>query len=236
MKAIALPAYNRPEYFQQTLESMKDCEDWHLFIVFDKSSKTNVLIDIARSFESKFEKIHIEINNPRKGMVRNAWDNIQWTFNMGSEFTVCVEDDLWLSPDFFHLMNFYIKTFKGNPLACGAYGAQGGNTDGAVDEIRYANYFTGNGWGVFPECWEKWFTPFWFDSDLGMKHFGNTAIGNDWNVSGAFREYGVKMPFPALARSKHIGEVGGHFHPAAYKELCGHLVSNREHVVKEWKL
>lgn len=187
MKAIALPAYNRPAYLRQTLESIANANDWHMFIVFDKSDKTNNLVDMAIGYASKFEKLHIEVNDPRKGMVQNAFDNIQWTFRMGSEFTVCIEDDLLLSPDFFHLMNYYIKIFKEDPLAYGAYGAQGGNAEGEIDQLLLADYFTGNGWGVFPENWTKWFMPYWFEIKLGMKHFGNTAIGNDWNISGAFR-------------------------------------------------
>ena len=236
MKAIALPAYSRPQYTKQLFDSIVDATDWHLFMVCDKSVQTDTLIKMATGYADKFAKLHIEINDPRKGMVQNAFDNIQWTFRMGSEFTVCIEDDLWLSPDFFHLMNYYIRAYGDAPLTYGAYGAQGGNAPGEIDQLLLADYFTGNGWGVFPQNWTKWFIPYWFNIDLGMKHFGASAIGNDWNISGAFREYGVKMPFPALARSKHIGAIGGHFYPTIYDKLCGHLVSNKEHCVKEFKL
>lgn len=235
MKAIMLPVFNRPDYLKQLLESFRRTSDWHLFIVFDKSPKTDELISIVKTASLDVIKVHMEVNEPRKGMVQNAWDGMEWAFRMGSEFTVCLEDDLWLSPDFFLLMNWYKRNFQDRPLAFGAYGAQGGNAKGEPDELLVTDYFTGNGWAVFPECWDKWFRPFWFNVDLGMKHFGPTCIGNDWNISGAFREFGVKMPFPALARSKHMGKTGGHFHPAIYEKLCGHLIVNKEHEVSEWR-
>lgn len=237
MKSLALPSYNRPEYFIQTLESLKECHDYHLFICFDYSDKTEELRAIAESFSHKFAQIHIAVNNPRVGMVQNAYDNIEWTFRMGSEFVCCIEDDLYLSPDFLLLMDWYIETFKDNSLQYGAYGAQGGNVqDATPDGLLLADYFTGNGWGVFKENWEEYFVPYWFKTDLGIKHFGPGGVGNDWNISGLFREKGLKMPFPELARSKHMGKTGYHFYPEVYEELCGHLICNTEHVITEFKL
>lgn len=234
MKAIALPVYNRPHYTATMLESIRFAEDYELFAVFDKSENTDTLIALVRRYEARFKKLHIEVNDPRKGMIQNAYDNIEWAFRMGATFMVCIEDDLWLSPDFFKLMSWYEKRFRKAPLSYGAYGGQGGNINDVPDTLISDTYFYGNGWAVFAECWEKWFRPNWFSSDYAQKHFG--AFGNDWNISGTFREFSVKMLIPTLARSKHIGVIGQHHNEKVFKKLCADKVVNTTLCVEDYRI
>ena len=234
MKAIVLPAYNRPHYLRQTLESINGAEEYHLYAAIDPSDKSKEIVDIIWEYKVKFAAIKCLSGTFRKGMILNSFDAFAQCFIDGMHFAVCLEDDLWLSPDFFSLMDFYEKTYRDNPLAYGCYGGQGGNINTNAETLTEDCYFYGNGWAVFKENWEKWFAPNWFSSDMALKHFN--AVGNDWNISGTFREYDVKMLIPTLARSKHIGVDGAHHNVAVFAKLCADKIVNTEHCVKEFKL
>lgn len=234
MKAIVLPIYNRPHYLRQLLESICNAEEYHLFAAVEPSDKVADIAILLYEFKNKFASVTASGSPIHKGMIQNTFDAFELTINNGAHFIVCLEDDLWLSPDFFSLMDYYEKTYKDNPLIYGAYGGQGGNINTDPQTLIEDCYFYGNGWAVFTENWQEYFAPNWFSSDMAMKHFN--ASGNDWNISGVFREHNIKMLIPTLARSKHIGINGAHHNAQIYQELCANKIVNKEHYVEEFRL
>jgi hypothetical protein len=234
MKGIILPTYNRPHYLKTMLESVRYADNYELFTAIEPSEKLEEIRFLLDSYSRKFKKLHICINTERKGMIQNTFDLMQ-TALAGVSFCVCLEDDLWLSPDFFCLMDFYERTFREEPLKFSAYGGQSGNyPNPEIDTLISDDYFYGNGWAVFRENWDKWFAPNWFSSEYAQKHFN--AMGNDWNISGVFREFNARMLVPTLSRSEHIGVIGQNHNEHIYNRLCKDKVVNTEYVISEFKL
>ena len=234
MKGIILPVYNRPHYLKILLESVRYAEEYELFAAIEPSEKSDEVCAFLQRHKNKFKALHLHVNPERKGMIQNTFDIMQTAFANVS-FCVCLEDDLWLSPDFFCLMDFYERTFREEPLSYSCYGGQSGKYPSPeIDTLISDNYFYGNGWAVFQENWDKWFAPNWFSSKYAQKHFN--AIGNDWNISGVFREFNARMLVPTLSRSKHIGVIGQHHTQAIWDKLCRDKIVNTEYVISEFKL
>jgi len=235
MKTITLPIFDRPEYLKTTLESISRAEEYEIFASLDYSGKIKECRDVLELFRAKFQKMHILVGLKRKGMVQNAFDNVEWAIASGSHFNVMIEDDLWLSPDFFLLMDWYERAFKYNRLEYSAFGGQSGKYPRPTPDTVIADtYFYGNGWATFTEQWDKWFKPFWFSSEYAQKHFN--ARGNDWNISGVFREFNAPMLVPTLSRSKHIGIIGANHTADVYERFCRGNQVNQEHLISDWRI
>lgn len=212
MKTISITAYNRPRYLRQTLLGLAnaDCKSWQLFVSIDPSDKTQEIIECL-SEDYGFDNVTMVVNKERKNHRRNQHDAIAMAFNAGSTFNLHLDDDLFISPDALALASFYEKRFSAAPLTCGSYGLfnYGSDATAAQRIIMRKGTFTGLGWCIFRENWEKIFSPLWFDDSYARNVFSVITYGWDWNIHGYFRVNGIYECFPALSRTNHAGREHG---------------------------
>lgn len=96
MIPIMMTTYNRPEYFQATIEALEKTNaklDW--FEIFDDCSTNKKQIEYLESLSKKYT-IHKQEKN--QGTVLNTIPNIEYMFNKyDSDYLVVLQDDLLFS-------------------------------------------------------------------------------------------------------------------------------------------
>ena len=238
MKTISMTAYNRPDYLDQTLKNLcnNNPKDWSLFISVDPSIETNNIVSVINNVNG-FKNITYVVNSIRKNHRLNQHDSISMAFTAGSTFNLHLDDDLFLSPDALLLADFYNNTFMSKPMTFGSYGLfnYGSNPSQPDRLISRANTFTGLGWCIFRENWNFVFHPNWFTDNFSTKYFKANTYGWDWNIHGAFREFGLSEIFPAFSRTNHAGrEHGTCCSPEFYDKSFKNLQWNQHLMIKEY--
>lgn len=96
---IIMCTYNGEKYISEQLESIKEntMKDWELYIIDDQS--TDNTLQIVKTFKNRYSnKVHIEINEERRGSVQNFLKAI---WKVGRQMTdndflmLCDQDDVW---------------------------------------------------------------------------------------------------------------------------------------------
>lgn len=96
MTPIVLTTYNRPEYFQNTINNLEltDCDLKHLYI-FDDCSDNPRKKELLNKYK---EKYNVFVSDKNKGTVLNTIPNIEYVFNIyNSEHIVLLQDDIELN-------------------------------------------------------------------------------------------------------------------------------------------
>jgi hypothetical protein len=232
MKTITLSAYNRPMYLKEVLEAIKanDTSGYHLVICLEPGCKP--VVDLCTAID--WIDVTIFINEKKLGVRQNPYNAIAYAFGtLKSDFNICQEDDVTVSPDFFNLANWYYDTFKSDPLKYMSYGmfCYDSNRNYPNELIEVAG-FTGLGWSCFKENW-KILDRFWFNDAITERH--NMGIGWDHSFNAAYKEYKYKGLIPKYARSCHIGRLSGtHALPDFHDRVFGNLDYNKELNIKDF--
>lgn len=112
---IVLTAYNRPDYFEQVLDSLSpQCWDRKVYCVVDGPRLKDDIPLIEKSFQLSREKIpHCEsvISRSNQGVARIMKYARELAFK-DDEFIILIEDDSVLQPHYIQQLDFLINKFK----------------------------------------------------------------------------------------------------------------------------
>lgn len=230
MKTITMPVFNRPHYLERTIESLKKNNLIGYDILYiNIDSKNKNVIDLCESID--FIKIDIQINKNTLGVRKNPYDVINKAFKNGSDFNFHIEDDCILSPDAFHLANWYYENFSEDKYLllslCNYF------NDDLCSNNKVVEYdeFIAIGFCFFAFNWYQWIKPFWFKDNI-IKNIN--GVGWDWSIRSVLRRYKLKTLTPLIPRANHIGITGTFMTPKIQRDLFGNKKHNINKIVTEF--
>jgi len=193
--AIVFIVYNRPEYFQQVLDSVSKTlylEKYDLFFNFD--SRNNNVIKIATKFLKNINypltSDTIKINDTHLDCGANHRDGIDRIFSLGYDQVVCIEEDVLIAND---TLKYFYQTYDLNLITC----AFSHKFDLSVQEnIFECNWFTPWVWSVNKTIWNS------------LKK--NIKWNRTWdmNITNYVKNNNIMCLYPSSTRAENIGKWG----------------------------
>jgi hypothetical protein len=219
-KAIFLTAYNRPQYFEQVLQSwqaVRGIEDWDIYVQIEPNAFAEEQADMVRHAFSGHSSVEVLINPQIYGVLHNPWVGFERLFMAKRyDFVVRGEDDLMVSADILEYFDFCSEKFKNDPSVAAVLGYTD-DTGNDSHEIYLSDSFDPWVWGTWFDRWEAFLGPTW-DHDYSTFNGqpGNQA-GWDWNINTRlYPQHGLKSAIPARSRVHNIGVSGTHAIPEEY--------------------
>ena len=243
-KTITVAAYNRPKLLAQMLESLqkqlRSLDDYRLRIRVDAGgSHFEEVVRVAEGAANFMETV-VYSPNKNDGCVRNTYKLMLRVFE-GEEvdWNVYLEDDFFLSPDTFDLVEWYIahteeiKATEGIE-DIGAYCLCRLRESGPPDGIYLSRAFVGWGFVMDAHQWETYAKPAWCNAKelWGYDRMWDNSVADFIRTRGAT----VYNVFPELSRITNTGRVGTHFTAKKYDELMRNHKYSRERKTYDYKL
>lgn len=199
MRAICIPAFNRPALLQSTLRGIERAglNGWTVFVLVD-----------GNGFEVSGFVAPVPIcilkNSYQMGCSWNSFLVCHWAFSKGAKSILFMDDDILLSPDALQLCDWYLSIHR-DPSDLGLCLCRKETNDPSrpnsisVTDI-YQGHF-GQGWCFTREMWLEFILRKWWAQ-------GDKA--HDWILCAEAQNHGKRVYRPRLARAKHDGAVGYH--------------------------
>lgn len=213
MKTITLPAHNRPEYLQRTLQSLSQCynlADYMLIIGCEPVNEQ--CIEIASSFS--FPNKTIIVNKEKKGVRKNPFELLQTAFHeFNTTVNFHVEEDVEFSSDCLNLTNWFSQQDAKYGLL--TFFNRNNNIDRNFEQIN--EYQIGEGqhnftpfiWSIKPERWEEIErTNAWWEHPAGW----------DYSIVDYIKTAHWTNLIVECTRANHIGEHGTYMDSVLFKE------------------
>lgn len=211
MKTVTLTTFNRPSYLRRVLMSLRQnrYQDYTLFVGMEPGCpEVERILDEIRWIRT------VIIKNPQR--LHNKWNLkniIETAIQQGSQFNVCLEDDVILSPDALDLANWFFNLRTNDYLTLGFFNYS--SDPSFPNEISETNYFNPLGWCFALDGWRRTLAPNWMSDQRGWD-FSITALLK--------RQPALKTLHPKFSRSNHIGrENGVHCTPEFHDRTFSHL-------------
>lgn len=193
--AIIFIAYNRPEYFQQVLDSVSKTlylEKYDLF--FNLDSHNSSIIKIATKFLKNINYTltsnTIKINDTPLGCGSNHKDGIDRVFNLGYDQVVCIEEDVLIAND---ALKYFYQTYDLNLITC-AFSLK---FDLSLQEnIFKINWFTPWAWSISKTLWNS------------LKENIKWDRTWDMNITDYVKQNNIMCLYSSSTRSENIGKYG----------------------------
>ncbi len=229
--SLTLTAMNRPELFEQTLNSLRtnDIRGWHVFVGIEPGPDQDQFGDICRRVLPA-GSYTLTINPQKLGIRDNPLATITRAFAAGSRFNLCLEEDFQLAPDALDLAKWYVTNHRPHwaclNLLAGTCGSTGNLSDpnhpDLVFESRAFNSigvgFTRDDWTLARTYWAMPTTrrpAAWFD----MRH-----SGWDWAIYNMVLTHPtLRVIQPVTARCTHLGAMGTNCTPDFQAKAFGGL-------------
>lgn len=206
MKAICIPAFNRPALLRSTLDSIPETEGWKVYLSLEHTAPKEIE-DIALRYGRRFPMRSWK-SGRQLGSRMNTFMACQAAIEDGAGAILSMDDDITLSPDALKLCDWYLKPERDPVTNAGlALCRKDANDQHRPNSISTADTWMGHlGQGY---CFTKlmWMAfvarSFWVYEE---SHRG----GADWAVCvEAVRTKRIILR-PRLARARHAGTIGYH--------------------------
>ncbi len=211
-KGIFLTAWNRPHYFQRTLESwekVRGVEDWYFLVRLAPSPFVQEHLDIIAA--SPLD-VRVHLNSQTEGVLHHPWVGFEDFFSLYFDFVVRAEDDLIVSDDILEYFNWASESYyKDREIATVLALCRNEGRDNEVERTERFNPWV---WGTWHDRWTRHIRDTW-DHDYSTYNGspGNEA-GWDWNLdTRVFPQNGLKSIRPLNSRVQNIGMWGVHGTP-----------------------
>jgi len=219
-KYIAFLGCNRFATVVETFAALSKCRDiheYHLLVFLDRP-KNDIGIEEFQSIQNFFENnsdsenfksFTMQVADKNFGVWRSKLGILSKSFEMGSDFTILLEDDVLLKPDALSFCseacNYVLKADE--LITVSLYS----NNLLELDNVAHskANQFITENPNVFHE-WglRKW--PFPWGIGLSKKAYNSFISmgwnGNDQNMGQILKDANGYDLFPIISRSDHIGK------------------------------
>lgn len=230
-KALFFTVFNRPQYFQQVLNSWKHVrglEDWAIRVFIDPNdfaAEQEVMVyDAFRNHDD----VEVYINPQTYGAPHNPWVGFDKLFGQNYDFVVLSDDDLVVSADILEYFNWAAEEFQNDPKVAAVVGY----TDEDGEDPSEARLIQGFGswvWGTWDDRWEGLVGPTW-DHNYSTYNIapGNEA-GWDWNLNTRlYPQHDLRSVFPTRSRVHNIGVSGVHALPQDYHSSSSFSIDHGE--------
>lgn len=205
-KALFITAYDRPNYFKETLESwskVRGFYDWHVVFRFEPTHFTDEMIQAVEALEHP--NVQIIRNERIYGVLHHPWVGFNDLFQ-NYDFVVRGEDDLPVSSDILEYFEWAAEEYRGDKEVATVIGYS--KVDGPEDEVFRQESFSPWVWGTWVDRWESIIRDTW-DHDYSTG--GGNYAGWDWNLDlRIFPQHGLKAVYPRRSRVQNIGRIGVH--------------------------
>jgi hypothetical protein len=217
---LVFTAYNRPDYFNQTINSwnqVRNLRSWDVTVFIEPSPVENVMADLAMLLNTNVTTV---INPEKLGVLVNPWQALDTSFQLDSEFTVLAEDDVLVSQDILEFFEWSSEEYAtaNKILAVNAFSRLGGpKANQVIQESKFSPLI----WGVWQDRWETLLRDTW-DKDYSSGNPDGSESGWDWNINRILINKSLTILKPLQSRSDHIGELQGtHMTPDLFSESRG---------------
>ena len=193
--AIVFIVYNRPEYFQQVLDSVSKTlylEKYDLFFNFDSHNKNiiKIAIKFLKNINYPLTSNTIKINDIPLGCGANHRDGIDRVFNLGYDHVVCIEDDIIIAND---TLKYFYETYDLNLITCAFSLVFDLNLQ---ENIFKLNWFNPWAWSINKLLWN------------GIKEKIQWNKMWDMNITNYIIKNNIMCLYPCSTRSENIGKYG----------------------------
>jgi len=221
VKAIAVLAYNRPDYLHRTLTALSACrgiEDYTVVVSVDDGQHQKETAKVARSFPCVNVKL---LHYRRLGVDEHP----RWLYDVlfrNHDFIVAIEDDVVPSPDALELCDWFHDLPEQSQYACLCLHSHSRCPDHPL-MVREHMRFSPWGWAFTRDTWNKYLLPEW-NLKPETPHGG---VGWDWSVNLTIQRHGLKVLYPSLSRTLNIGrERGTYENPVSWDEWTRGLIAS----------
>lgn len=205
---IAMPVFRRPEYTKQVFEAVEAYlpKEWSIYVSVDRDKKGNINQEVVDVFKDSRARVSIaETSGCCNGNVFRA---LSMAFENKPDAVVCIEDDILISPDAGHYLQWALFTFQNDEMVRSVNLWEPANKPfwpalrtAALDCCMLeANHFSCWGWATWAREWD------------GIK--ANWTKGSDshdtsWDVV-LEKYWGNRYEVaPYISRATNIGEELG---------------------------
>lgn len=218
---ILLLAYNRPNHYSKTIESLSLCDgarDSILYVHIDGANvykdETNAckeIVDITRKYISRFTRIEIMAENYHCGLANSVICSVSKLISEYGKIIV-VEDDLLLSKDFVIFMKEALMNYENDKSIWSVTGR-------SIPLLSLKNYshdvfITGrgcsHGWGTWKDRWNS--------TDWTLNDYNK--FENDYLSQLNFAKGGFDLP--GMLRAQKLGLIDSWAIRWCYSEYLQH--------------
>lgn len=208
---VTMTAFNRPDYFRESLASWKQVRNvhgeygkgWSLLVSCEPGP---VNLDMQRVAWSERDWATFSSNREQLGVLVHPWHCFNEMFELGAPFTVLAEDDIVVSSDIMEYFNWAAYEFAedSNVLGVCAFTQECGK----ANEVRKSQGFSPLIWGTWKDRWDNILRDRW-DKDYSTGPGNGVEAGWDWEINRILKEKNMNFIFPKASRSNHIGRFNG---------------------------
>lgn len=212
MKAICIPAFNRPKLLQRAIASIltnhPDSGQWRIFVSVDHSigCAREEIEKIVTYFKAVFPVIGWGQGAPM-GCDLNSFAVCARAIREGAEAILFMDDDIFLSPDALALCDWYLsEPREGSDLGlalCRKEGNDPSKPNAVSARHTHLGHF-GQGWFFTRKMWMDFILRHWWSHEPGHPDCW------DWATCLAAQKHGKIVLRPRWARAQHAGAVGFH--------------------------
>lgn len=199
--AVAFTAYQRPQYFQETLETwshVKGVEDVKALVRLEPSQVQEAMKNLF--FECPFDFRLVIENSKVAGPLRNPWLAFESALQEWSpDFVIVAEDDSVVSPDVLDYFRFAAENYQDKDILT-VCAFQNDWLLGPDNRVVRKEWFAPTIWGTWASTW-TWLRDHW---DFDYSH-----RGWDNRIHELLKQEHLQSLFPVASRSNHIGRIGG---------------------------
>jgi len=205
MNTVALLAYNRPRYLENTLKHLSAAidaaPDWEVLVRLEHGYDPEVK-ELIGSFAHEFTAT---VNTRPFGLRRNAYCLLAEAFSRWPSGVLYLEDDVLLSPDALALCSDYLtRTALHTPKAVGLALNSMDSDPSKPSEVYLdgqAQGLLGCGFCCTPEQWHRFYARYWWETTWRPDEW-------DWTLGQLIGDMELEMWRPRLNRARNIGAEG----------------------------
>lgn len=207
--ALAMTAYNRPQYMREVLISLAKNRGYRQYKLHFSLEPPNKEVERVAS-SIKFMDTEIFINPELYGVRKNPYEMLKRVFAQGYDGVLYMEEDAKLAIDAIDLASWYFSLANANDYLCLNLYNHDSKKDAHPDTVIQGKKFSALGVGLTRHQWTTYFEPNWFAHKSGWDFSITDLIKND-----------LRVLQPEQSRSAHIGRMGGtyyrpHLHDKEY--------------------
>lgn len=197
MITLSLTSYNRPEYLQQTLNSLAQTDfgyDRLEIFCFDDNSDDFRTVQLLRRFKHPNLRVNLSFRDKRLGCDANNFTALRYLFNRGEKYVFVIDSDGICKKNWYKFLTRKIKEYP-NLGGLSLFNAMPASyISKHDDELNEVKSFGG------------------FASLINGEAFRGLNLEKSWDLD--FCEYARNRGYQILCSNKsyfqHIGEFGEH--------------------------
>lgn len=227
--AISATAYNRPDRLERLLASVAQaasCQRWPVYISVEPTPRLAEIRAVIDRYSDRL-RLTSRVNETRKGVRSNPYDNVEWVIAEGAGTVLLLEDDLVID----HQALRWCELLAGSALrrpdvlcanllmtTCNSesiFIPAATERDRLADLVIATRFFSSYGLLFTRQQWIEHFRSNWFVDTPLMENFeGRPAVG--WDVAMnrlLLTTPGLQVLQSLVPRVTHEGDDGTHVTP-----------------------